>query len=61
MKKEQESANPLLPKDITVPDKQMITAKNPLNLCPLFIPGERHSHPLSLMITQLVLEFQILH
>lgn len=27
MKKEQENANPLLPKDMTVPDKQMITAK----------------------------------
>lgn len=55
-KKKKVKANPFLPKDIILPDKQMITTKDcsSSQVGPIFIP-------LSVMITPLVLGFKILH
>lgn len=58
-KKKKVKANPFLPKDIILPDKQMITTKDKQMITssqvgPIFIP-------LSVMITPLVLGFKILH
>lgn len=57
--KKKVKANPFLPKDIILPDKQMITTKDKQMITssqvgPIFIP-------LSVMITPLVLGFKILH